>query len=434
MRNHKYLTGMLALALCFISGLAAAQDGQGIAPGTVINMKNWKSYQQYMPDGMKILFEGKYFWKFPADFEMVIGQTHHYSFPRSYTQDTEKYSRLVKITDSPSGEHLLTGYVAGLPFPSPSGNYKGWEMLANLWFAYEPYVYCNPDTWLYFLDRFHNMSQESFVQVYRKFDHVSDPGQPINNSKFHGIDYTEYLQVTKPEQAKYTAQLTVYYSDPTKFEDLFLFVPSLRRVLRLSSAARCSPVVGSDYTQDEARNTLFNSSISRFDATFLRDQKVLAITQSPPGVYGNVANYYPAILFPKPAVGKWEARDAHVIDVRRVPSQRQGYCFGKKIMYLDAEAYTTLWEDLYDAGMKLWKVAAEAPIAGQVPGEGEVLMVGNQWNIMIDLQNAHLTMYDTSNAQGVDFKANQQCRNYQGVDYTNADRYASVSGLSLIMR
>src|SRR5258708_33901523 len=46
-----------------------------IPVGTAITTSNWGSYRQYMPDGMIALFEGKYFWKMPADVRMEIGPT-----------------------------------------------------------------------------------------------------------------------------------------------------------------------------------------------------------------------------------------------------------------------------------------------------------------------------------------------------------------------
>src|SRR5690242_21926479 len=45
----------------------ATASHDSIPPGTVITMQNWQQYQQFMPDGMAAFFQGKYFWKMPAD-------------------------------------------------------------------------------------------------------------------------------------------------------------------------------------------------------------------------------------------------------------------------------------------------------------------------------------------------------------------------------
>ena len=40
---------------------AAASSGSESPVGTTITMQNWRDYQNYMPDGMIALFQGKYF-------------------------------------------------------------------------------------------------------------------------------------------------------------------------------------------------------------------------------------------------------------------------------------------------------------------------------------------------------------------------------------
>jgi hypothetical protein len=55
------------------------------------------------------------------------------------------------------------------------------------------------------------------------------------------------------KQSKYTAVLTLFWQDLAKDEDDYVFVPSLRRSLRLSATSRCSPLFGSDLVKDDAR-------------------------------------------------------------------------------------------------------------------------------------------------------------------------------------
>ncbi|MGH7906519.1 MAG: DUF1329 domain-containing protein, partial [Candidatus Binataceae bacterium] len=132
----------LAAVLCSSFTLAHAQEeppvptsAGPVPPNTIINMRNWQKYQQYMPTGLQALIQGKYYWKLPADFQIEVGPNHHYTFPKEYLQDTEKYSKLVKIVDMPGGGHTITGYVAGLPFPNPTEPMKGWKLIVDMWYA-----------------------------------------------------------------------------------------------------------------------------------------------------------------------------------------------------------------------------------------------------------------------------------------------------------
>lgn len=45
------------------------------------------------------------------------------------------------------------------------------------------------------------------------------------------------------------------------------------------------------------------------------------------------ANYYMPVGWPKPSWENWQLRDVDVIDMRRIPGERSGYCYGKRIMY-----------------------------------------------------------------------------------------------------
>jgi hypothetical protein len=68
----------------------SAPSNSAISPGTRITMQNWQNFKQFMPDGMVALFEGRYFWKMPADVSMEVGPTVNYPLPKNYLEATEK--------------------------------------------------------------------------------------------------------------------------------------------------------------------------------------------------------------------------------------------------------------------------------------------------------------------------------------------------------
>src|ERR1700692_876379 len=96
-----------------------------IPVGTVITTANWGSYRQFMPDGMIGLFEGKYFWKMPADVSMEIGPTVIHPLPKNYLAATEKYAGEVKLVELPNGGLTMQNYRGGIPFPHPSDPHTG---------------------------------------------------------------------------------------------------------------------------------------------------------------------------------------------------------------------------------------------------------------------------------------------------------------------
>jgi hypothetical protein len=439
MMGFKKWTGAVAL----VASLAAAAPGvralaaeEGIPPGTVITMQNWQKYQQFMPEGMKAMWAGTLFWKFPPDMQMSVMATRHYQPPSIYLQNTEKYAKQVQIVNLPNGGHSIRGYVAGLPFPNPTEPLRGWKLLVDNWYTYVPYNMCSSGWYFAFVDRLHNFSHDEGIIVYRRLSFISDIGQPITAPDAQGIDYAEFLQLLSPEQARYTTELTLYYADPAKPEDQFLFVPALRRTIRVSSQARCSPLFGSDYTYDDTRIGDFNGGIVKFDAKFLGDKTILAlIPEQSDATVSNLNNYYQPMFFPKPAIGSWQLRDSWKIDIHRIPALASGYCYSRRVNYMDKELYIGTWGDLYDSQGKLWKSTYTPVWNATLPnGEGKHAVFGGVSSIY-DQQMGHMSITIFGNPQNPQ-RYNSDCSNYNGTgtNYNSVSKYSSVAGLSEILR
>ncbi len=423
---------LILVTLATVSAVCEAADNENpIPPGTVITPQNWQHYKAFMPDGMRILFAGTPFWKMPPDFRMEIGATSSYPLPDAYLENTRKYSHLVQIRDLPGGGHTIAGYVAGLPFPEPAEPLKGYKILVNFWYRYVPYLYCGNDDHRYLVTTSGQVSGARWEQVFRRLSHISDVGQPINDPRAQGIDLSEYAMQLEPEQDKYTEILTLYYVDPTKAEDDFVFVPKLRRVIRQSSNSRCAPIGGSDFTPDDFSG--FNGGIARFQATYLHDQQIFTLVNASAKYFGDLSSYY-GMFFPKPEVGKWEVRDSYVIDTRRIPSLQAGYCYGKQIMWIDKHSYSVLWKDLYNSEMKLFRIGMFEKLAAPVPREGMQLNSGNAIEAIWDVKKGHLTIFITNGPGGKGLVANEACRNVDGVNYDDVQRYSTVGGLPQVMR
>jgi|SRR5579863_506079 len=425
-----------ALLLAVNGGSARAEQGTPPPPGTKITMQNWQQYKDFMPDGLAALFAGKFQWKLPANAEIDIGPTVNVPEPPTYLAASEKYGNQVQVVHLPNGHLDVRNYVAGVPFPDPQEPDKGYKVLVNLWYSYRPHL--NVANIKYpvrdcIVDRFSNMNCESIDIVYRQEGYNTDPGVPVSES--NNVWYTEYLMVEAPEQAKYTAQLTLFYKDNQTFQDEYVFVPNLRRTLRLSSSARCSPLLGSDLAQDDAQVSGFNGGIGVFDAKYLERKKIIALT----GLYNYYAvghnfpmGFYQPLMFPPPSIGQWQVRDVDVLDIRRVPSEALGYCYGKRIMYIDTYYHTGHWQDLYDNNMNLWKTALLAvPDAAKVPGVPGGHAPGlDGFFTLWDVQNDHLTIITGLNESGEGYFVNSDAPK----EFQDYNRFGTPGGLSEIMR
>src|SRR5579859_233202 len=249
----KCLASLVCSSLAILClGVAIAADPT-LPPGTIITMQNWSQFQQFMPDGMIVLFQGKSSWKMPDDVQMEVGPTVIHPLPEGYLAATEKYSPSVKVVELPDGGLNLTGYQGGIPFPKPDEPHKGWKILANFWLRYMPHIVVNTPDNMGFnctLDSFGNVNCAKGLWVARQLAYNTDPGVPVNVPGSEGKYYATWFMINEPEQQKYTTTLTIEYTDLTKPEDVFNFSPSMRRTLRLSAAGRCSSA-GSEITPDD---------------------------------------------------------------------------------------------------------------------------------------------------------------------------------------
>jgi Protein of unknown function (DUF1329) len=244
-------------------------------PGTKITMQNWRQYRKYMPDGVRSLFEGKYAWKMPADVEISVGPTVINPPPRSYLAATEKYAGQVKLRRLPNGGLTMEEYRGGAPFPNPSGPEMGWKILADTYFRYMPHLTVITHGGSCSIDRDRNISCSSGDIVYLQMSFNTDPGVPYTMPAFESESWTQWYDVSEPEQFRYLSVLTIAYNDLQHPEDIYGFIPSLRRYQRFSSLGRCN-TPGVDYTPDDYRGG-FEANLTQMKAEYQGERKILVL-------------------------------------------------------------------------------------------------------------------------------------------------------------
>jgi hypothetical protein len=357
-----------ALTPSSASAATSPAEDPAIAVGTTITAANWRHYQQFMPDGMVTLFEGKSEWKMPDDVAMTVGPTVINPLPATYLAATEKFSPTTKLVELPDGGLTIRGYQGGMPFPNPAEPHRGWKILADFWYRYWPHIIVNTSDNPGFnctLDSFGNINCIKGLWVARQLSYNTDPSTPSAFPGAEGKYYTTWFMIEEPEQQRYSTTLTIEYTDLSKPEDVFTFVPSMRRTQRLSAAARCASS-GTETTPDDGRFG-FDSTIPDFSAALIGTRKILTEMDIKSAGAAFPANYDMPLGWPKPSWGQWELRDSYILDLRKLPVKASGYCYGKRILYVDQQFFGPLWLDLYDPKMQLWKVALLQPIVTTVP-------------------------------------------------------------------
>jgi hypothetical protein len=417
--------------------LSATEHQGTIAPGTTITTSNWQQYKQFMTFGLTTLFDGRYFWKIPSDAQINVGPTVILPQPKTYLEASEKYGSQTAIGTTADGRHFIQNYNGGMPFPdafsSKADPAKGYKILADDYLSWVPDLYAQPFNHPGISctqDRFSNIACTTIVWIYTQVGWNTDPGVPRDYPQAKDAWFTQWFEIVTPEQSRYTTNLTVFYKNPSREQDDYVFVPALRRSLRLAVTARCAPAAGSDLVLDDYFTPGFNGGLALFDATYLGHRKALILEGDFTHETGKIPDDWDMPLgFPKPSWGKWQLRDTDIIDVRRIPNERAGYCYGSRIMYVDSIYHYAGWLDIFDGNLKHWKIQYWGSRAEDVPPLGHVNTNSVTLGVW-DVQNDHATYLSTYDASGTGPYFNTQAP----PDYRNYTKYCSPSGLMQVMQ
>jgi len=136
-----------------------------------------------------------------------------------------------------------------------------------------------------------------------------------------------------------------------KNDDTWVYVPTLRRVRRISTAQRTDAVAGTDFTMDDLFS--FNGIVPQYEWECLGEKKLIAPgnTRIKAYPYERDANFGPYGL--SYANDRWELRDAIVI---RMTPKNADHPYLYKDIYLDKQTLTALYSFAYDRKGELWKI------------------------------------------------------------------------------
>jgi hypothetical protein len=173
-----------------------------------------------------------------------------------------------------------------------------------------------------------------------------DP-KPALPDNADGIRFKEILgPIVAPFDLKGIGALEHRYIDPGKQDDTWLYVPSLRRVRRLSTAQRSDALFGQDTDPDSYWG--YNGHIAWSEWKFLGEKDMLGILHGehfPQKRCEGDADYL--------MCDAWEKRRMYVVEgVSKLPQ----YAYGKRVLFIDKEALVVAYSDIYDRNSELWKV------------------------------------------------------------------------------
>jgi hypothetical protein len=381
-RALKAISAAVAVVVMALTGAGVARAD--VQPGDVITTAN--------ADKVKDVLSPAMYWCVQHGWPLRIVATKPIALRRAFLEATEKYSGQVKL--SPDGLRL-ENFVAGRPFPKIDVNdpQVAMKIMQNFSFAisFDDLAMRNfdADTGPISTERPLQVERHFLIDHFRRLYYVGrlyvDPKPEIPNTE--GYHYKETLHpMIEPFDLKGVGFTYYRYRDPAKQDDSWLYMPSLRRVRRLSTAQRSDALFGQDTDQDSYGG--YAGSIAWMDWKFLGEKEVLGAFHT---------THFP-VKWAEGAAdwafdGEWEKRHVYVVEgISKLPQ----YAFSKRVLYVDKEIYAVPYSDMYDRAGELWKIwvndfkfAKEAFPGSPMQYDEETPLPAAA--VMVDIQLEHAT-------------------------------------------
>ena len=372
-------------ALALVLSALATSVHADVAPGDKIDGTNVAKAKDLISPGLE--------WAIKRGLPITVVESKRVEWPKAYKEATEKYAPQVKL----SADGLtVNNYVAGQPFPNLDP--KDPQFPLKIMWNYE-YGFANglDDTDLRNFDAdTGTIPPAGPMTVERHFllDHLRrlfwtarlyvDPKPEKPNPNGYRVQQGLY-PILEPFDLKGVGALGNRYVDSGKQDDSWLYLPSLRRVRRLSTAQRSDALFGQDTDVDSYYG--YAGQVSWMDWKYLGEKEVLGAVH---------AEHFPVKWHSKVDWAfddVWEKRRVYVIEgTSKLPQ----YAYSKRVLFIDKEYWGIPFSDIYDRSGELWKLwINDVSFRKSVPGNNAIVyedeMPFAPAIMMVDLQLEHAT-------------------------------------------
>ena len=355
---------LFAAALCLpaANALAQAEDAGTLTPtfaeGDVLDMEGVKALKPFLPEEF---WDNRDFF-FYEGMKLVIGPTQFdYKNAPVYDAATAKYKGQARI----GPDNSLENYTAGQPFPMEEIDCLGDPQagVKIMWDHAYQWRGAGGGAKFYYsywdrgeqLPLYYEGWSKGVLLAHRPEPQFEGTGGDV----FRGEKRKEASGpvVEAPFDARGIMLLSYRYkaSDnaraDAKNDDTWVYVPTLRRVRRISTAQRTDAVAGTDFTFDDLFS--FNGIVPQYEWQCLGERKIIGpgntLVKAYP--YEKDHNFGPyGLSF---ADDRWELRDTLL--VRMIP-KNEDHPYHHKDIYIDKQTLTALYSFAYDQKEELWKI------------------------------------------------------------------------------
>jgi len=344
-------TGTLACGVVF----GIATPGRAVpAPGDVVTKENAAKVEGVVSEGV--------LWAVRNGMDLKVVPYEKIPLPSAYQAATEKYAQQVQL----GSDNELKNWVAGRPFPTVDATDP--KAAPKIMYNFQDTHYFSDDLNMHLVDadtgslyvdakglRHYNVERHfvadwlRVLQFQGRIHH--DPIPEFTKNPDDTFRKSGLYPLIEPFDLKGVGGISYRYRDMMRQDDTWLYLPTLRRVRRMSSAQRSDALFGQDIDVDSYGG--YAGQIPWFEWKLLGEKPMLA-------------SLHGVRLPPEPCTKdggmtfceNWEMRPSvYVIEgTPKLPN----YAYSKRVIFVDKETSFIVYSDLYDHAGELWKVVMQS--------------------------------------------------------------------------
>lgn len=374
--------------------------------GDIIGFADKEKIRAFIPPGYdkEMFFEGM---------EVVVKDQTDMPPADVYLKATKQHQSKVSLTAAGG----LSGYVAGQPFSADSitiddptsGSKIAWNFnfrwqrqglsVDNVGWVWvrrggdheDSALRKDPKFGKYFGGggSFNRVLWAWYRRVY--FNHradLADQDYKLKGSMSRDTEFRELTSFYDPFDIAGTAFMIIRHLDENKADDSWAYVPSTRRVRRISVEVKTDSLLGTDLTLEDFY--MFAGRVVEHDWKYLGTAKVLTPARS----RYNETNYTgPMGMIPH---DNWELRDNYVVaDYPKDPA----HPYAVKYMLIDKQTNMGSYALNFDRSGKLWKIIQQSKVWSEDTQAGERRDMPTKGGINIPLYQS-INIIDVQNDRG----------------------------------
>ena len=366
--------GLIFFTLLSISSLCAASEAD-LKPGDTIGPENWEKVKGMVGENLLSRIKQGYSFK--------IKESKNSKPPKQYLEATEKYSGQARLGSN--GE--LLNYVAGLPFPhlDPHDSQAGLKLAWNFywrWLGDDVREGGGTKTGKIIRDVIEKDGSERRADVIHHFIRTRGRVTLEPKPNLPGYEHIDWMQIRAdeyPRDTSGTTTLEIRFGDRNREDDLYIYVPSIRRVRRAPPIQRCGTLAPSEFNFDDIKS--FNGKMTDFNFRFLGEGRMLAnFSQAQLPFYRKRGDSLPL-------EEEWEIQQTYMLEITPKDSN---YCYPKKVLYIDKNYFDTVWTIVWDTRGNYWKEQFAFRTQVKLSDGQPILSIGTV--VMTNVQNGRSTL------------------------------------------